>query len=98
MLSNVYDICTVVADLRVSHAQEQSVRIHQATGWPPTNGSGRMATYKWQCTGRPPTQMEYGTSIVTTLMCTRWRAYAHCLDELSLTAPLKNEQGRSTFT
>ncbi len=29
MLSNVYDICTVVAYLRVSHAQEQSVRIHQ---------------------------------------------------------------------
>ncbi len=28
MLSNVYDICTVVAHLRVSHAQEQSVRIH----------------------------------------------------------------------
>ncbi len=29
MLSNVYDICTVIAHLRVSHAQEQSVRIHQ---------------------------------------------------------------------
>ncbi len=29
MLSNVYDICTVVAHLRVSHAHEQSVRIHQ---------------------------------------------------------------------
>ncbi len=29
MLSNVYDICTVVAHLRVSHAQEQPVRIHQ---------------------------------------------------------------------
>ncbi len=28
MLSNVYDICTVVAHLRLSHAQEQSVRIH----------------------------------------------------------------------
>ncbi len=29
MLSNVYDICTVVAHLRVSYAQEHSVRIHQ---------------------------------------------------------------------
>ncbi len=29
MLSNVYDICTVVAHLRVSHAQWQSVKIHQ---------------------------------------------------------------------
>ncbi len=29
MLSNVYDICTVVAHLRVIHAHEQSVRIHQ---------------------------------------------------------------------
>ncbi len=29
MLSNVYDICTVVVHLRVSHAHEQSVRIHQ---------------------------------------------------------------------
>ncbi len=28
MLSNVYDICTVVAHLRVSHAHELSVRIH----------------------------------------------------------------------
>ncbi len=29
MLSNVYDICSVVGHLHVSHAQEQSVRIHQ---------------------------------------------------------------------
>ncbi len=29
MLSNVYDICTVVAYFRVSHAHEHSVRIHQ---------------------------------------------------------------------
>ncbi len=31
MLSNVYDICTVVAHVRVSHAQEHSVRIHHAS-------------------------------------------------------------------
>ncbi len=29
MLSNVFDICTDVVHLRVSHAQEHSVRIHQ---------------------------------------------------------------------
>ncbi len=28
ILRNVYDICTVVTHVRVSHAQEQSVRIH----------------------------------------------------------------------
>ncbi len=29
MLSNVYESCTVVAHIRVSHAHEHSVRIHQ---------------------------------------------------------------------
>ncbi len=30
MLSYVYDICTVVAHLRVSHAHKHSVRVHQS--------------------------------------------------------------------
>ncbi len=38
--------------------------------------------------------------IATILTCTRWRVYAYCWDELSLTAPLQmlNEKRRSTFT